>query len=119
MSRLELLLPTPRSLTSLGGRLILPAELSLRLVGSANSSAERRLAQALRKHGVTLFRARDGEQALIELALVSEGNPQGYRLRADAGRVRIEARDAAGLYYGVCTLEQLIEVSRNGDGRPR
>ncbi len=119
MSRLELLLPAPRNVTALGGRLVLPSEPSLRLIGAEHLPALERLERALEKRGLTPVPARKGEPALIELTLVGAGEPQGYRLRASDGRVRIEARDAAGLFYGVCTLEQLIEVSANGDGRAR
>ncbi|HVJ17340.1 MAG TPA: family 20 glycosylhydrolase [Polyangiaceae bacterium] len=119
MSRLELLLPVPKRLTSLGGRLVLPTELSVRLIGATTLPALDRLEQTLEKRGLTPVPAHSGEQATIELMLGGSGEPQSYRLRADAGRVRIEAPDAAGLFYGVCTLEQLIEISANGDGRAR
>ena len=35
--------------------------------------------------------------------------PQGYRLHVTPGGILIEGHDPAGVFYGVCTLVQLIE----------
>ncbi len=121
MSRFDLLLPSPRRLTSLGGRLVLPQSTRVRLVGVDEAlPAFVRLERVLERHGVGLELAAAHGDGAIELVLGSAVvEPQGYRLHADAGRVRIEARDAEGLFYGVLTLEQLIELELNGDGRVR
>ena len=39
-----------------------------------------------------------------------EGPAEGYRLPVTAEGVRIEGRDAAGVYYGVQTLRQLLRL---------
>jgi hexosaminidase len=120
MSRLELLLPCPRSVTSLGGRMLLSPGLSVGSSGGGNDlPAFGRLLAALEKRGLAPTRVEPGQAPVIELVLGGESKAQSYRLHADGGRVRIVAADAAGLYYGVCTLEQLIEISANGDGRAR
>ncbi|MFE6076915.1 beta-N-acetylhexosaminidase [Paenibacillus sp. NPDC057886] len=41
-----------------------------------------------------------------------DGRPQGYKLEVSAGRVEVYAQDAAGLFYGLQTLVQLL----GGDG---
>lgn len=40
-------------------------------------------------------------------------SPEGYRLEVNASGVTITARTRAGLFYGCCTLEQLLEDSRD------
>src|SRR4051812_40969995 len=101
MARLELLLPQPRRVTSQAGRLLVPLAPRLRATGvSRELPACARLQQALERRGLSPFWVGEGEQAEIELVLGGAERPQGYRLQADGGKVRIEARDAAGLFYG-------------------
>ncbi|MBW9095098.1 beta-N-acetylhexosaminidase [Microbacterium jejuense] len=50
----------------------------------------------------------------IELRIVSGGAPESYRIAVDEASVTITGADAAGLFYGVQTLGQL--VARDGDG---
>jgi hexosaminidase len=64
--------------------------------------------------GVRLGRAAEGETAAITLRIVPGGSSESSRLRIDAGRVLLEAPDAAGLFYGTQTLVQLLE--RDGAG---
>lgn len=49
----------------------------------------------------------------IDLDVDGEGAAESYRLRVDDGRIVVRAADAAGLFYGVQTLGQLIH--RAGD----
>jgi hypothetical protein len=35
---------------------------------------------------------------------------QGYRLTVENGRITIQGADAAGIFYGVCTLRQLLQL---------
>src|SRR6187455_1434991 len=107
MARFELLLPAPRRLTSLGGRIVLPSRPRVRLVGVEPACAAfSKLGRVFSRLGLVLELTAEVSDAVVEFAL-AEGLPaQGYRLLCDAGRVRIEASDEAGLFYGVCTLEQ-------------
>ncbi|QLD13341.1 beta-N-acetylhexosaminidase [Microbacterium oleivorans] len=50
----------------------------------------------------------------IELSVDGKGRPESYRLRVDGDGVVVRAADAAGLFYGVQTIGQLIV--RAGDG---
>lgn len=44
----------------------------------------------------------------VTVSVDGEGSPESYRLRVDATGVRIAGADAAGLFYGVQTLGQLV-----------
>ncbi len=100
---------------------MLPEITRVRLVGASEElPAVTRLRRLFESRGLAVELSTSEEGAPVELVLGSSGIPaQGYRLLADGGRVRIESGDAAGLFYGVCTLEQLIELEQNGDGRAR
>ncbi|HEV8247645.1 MAG TPA: family 20 glycosylhydrolase, partial [Polyangiaceae bacterium] len=93
----------------------------IRLVGASEDlPAFERLKRALSERGLAPELASESAASVIELVLDGATlKPQGYRLQAEAGRVRIEARDAAGLFYGVCTLQQLLALEVYGDGRAR
>lgn len=56
-----------------------------------------------------------GADPRIELR-IEPGAPESYRLVADAASVIVTGGDAAGLFYGVQTLVQLIERDDDGDG---
>jgi len=40
--------------------------------------------------------------------------PEGYRLEITAGGIEIDGADAAGVFYGLATLRQLLPLSRSG-----
>ncbi|PZU49165.1 MAG: beta-N-acetylhexosaminidase [Microbacterium sp.] len=50
----------------------------------------------------------------IHLSIAPGGTPESYRITVDPASVTITGADAAGLFYGIQTLGQLI--SRTGDG---
>lgn len=72
---------------------------------------------------VALLTARTGREAQhedssdhpeIELRVEPGGAPESYRLTADEASVVVTGADAAGLFYGVQTLGQLVQP--DGDG---
>lgn len=48
---------------------------------------------------------------ILRLAPEQVKQPQGYELRIGPGSITLEAHDEAGLFYGVCTLIQILEGS--------
>src|SRR3990170_6918449 len=62
--------------------------------------------------------AGDGARADLTLRLAPETTttgPESYALRVDAQGIRLQAPSAAGLFYGLQTLRQLLEQS-GGEG---
>src|SRR5919199_531640 len=119
MDQLDLL-PYPRSLTPLTGtytlgpgrRIVLDQmQISGRLLG-----AVRRLQTALREQVAVIWEASatttgpENEIGVrLRLAPDQVAHPQGYALRVTPARIEIDARTEQGLFYGICTLIQLIE----------
>lgn len=50
----------------------------------------------------------------ISLAVTDAGTPESYRLTATAAGIAVTGADAAGLFYGIQTLAQLIERTDDG-----
>lgn len=63
-------------------------------------------------HDLDLAPAGDGGH--VELSIDGAGDPESYRLEVDASGVRVRAADAAGLFYGVQTLGQLVAAADAG-----
>src|ERR687886_926851 len=119
MDQLDLL-PYPRSLTPLTGtytlgpgrRIVLDQmQISGRLL-----VAVRRLQTALRGQVAVIWEASattTGPEneigVLLRFAPERVPHPQGYALRVTPTRIEIDARTEQGLFYGICTLIQLIE----------
>lgn len=81
---------------------------------SGDPSASAALRRILRTLGAPIGRDADDTTGDIDLAIDGTGGAESYRLVADADGVRISAADAAGLFYGVQTLGQLL--TRDEDG---
>jgi hypothetical protein len=118
---LELLLPRPRRVVPSGGSLVLPRVLR----------CESPHAHAL-EPDFCRFGARVGEfdlaveltsgtsDAHVRLAIDGGGiAPSGYRLRVSARGIDIDAGDAAGAWYALCTLAQMIRVAARERGAVR
>jgi hypothetical protein len=108
-------LPRPRSITALKDCLVLQGGDILCDGPAAEIFPTARLLQE------DLRRARPGVwaisagaqpdaacQAILRLDAASGISPQGYRLHVDTERVDLSASDAAGLFYGVMTLRQML-----------
>ena len=115
-----LFLPTPRRVTFTGGsfalepdRLVLLAPDNPRAVWHAG----RRLQAALQATAGVQWELAAAEATppqllglVLRLAPERAPQPQGYRLHVSpGGPILIEGHDAAGLFYGVCTLIQVLE----------
>lgn len=104
----SLLCPRPRTLAPGVGQLTLRQQPKLELEGLDGCPAAARLARRL---GDSPLAPAGPTSARFLLSLVP-GDPQSeaYSLDIDAESVRIQASSNAGLFYGVCTLEQLMKL---------
>jgi len=117
------LLPQPRSLAPAdgtytlkpGGRIVLQSASPSTLLFSAQ-----RLQTALRDHagvdwGLSAADAGPASEIGAVLRVLSEQVPhsQGYELAITPDRVTLTAHDDVGIFYGVCTLIQIITHSAN------
>ncbi|MDE0547511.1 beta-N-acetylhexosaminidase [Microbacterium sp. C7(2022)] len=104
------LVPVPAALEVTGGTGF--AVTSATTVSGPTDATTAALSAIATRTGVTPVVA-DGDAALT-LAITPGGAPESYRLEAASDSIRIVAADAAGLFYGVQTLAQLL--TRTGDG---
>jgi hexosaminidase len=113
------LLPMPQSLTFLPGAYVASSARRILLQGTAPGAllfAARRLQSALRAHaGVEweLTATPEGPPgeigATLRVIADSASHPQGYVLTIKDGGIIIEASAPVGIFYGVCTLIQIVE----------
>lgn len=111
-----MLLPRPRQVEQNEGRLVLADDKLIGLDGGTLFTAQR-LQAALRKHaglnweiigGTAVPQAQLG--AILSVTPHSMPHEQGYQLTVTETAVHVVASSQAGLFYGVCTLTQLIEI---------
>ena len=98
------LLPQPRQINQQTGNTTLPTNGYIVAPGSLFFEAQY-LKERLDWPIVTM-KATDA--FVVQLA-IDEGQPQGYHLNIGENTIQIEGSDAAGVFYGVCTLRQIIE----------
>src|SRR5207342_3817766 len=101
--------PAPSSIESGdGGPFTLDAK--TQITGDADAAAALAGLVSART-GLTLASGGDGG---IQLSIASGGPAESYRIESDADSIVVTGADAAGLFYGVQTLGQLI--AKQGDG---
>lgn len=110
------LLPIPRRVEPYPGTFVLKNQLFILLQGepSAMLPAAKRLQTVLQRFGLrwelTASPAVPLEDTGLKLCIVDDlAHAQGYRLVVTPTGISIDAADAAGMFYGVCTLIQLIQ----------
>lgn len=110
-----LLCPRPRKLEPGAGELALHREPKLSFTGGAEGTpAARRLQRLL--DGVQLAPAA-ADSVRIELTLTAgDGESEAYALEIDESRIEIRSSGQRGLFYGVCTLAQLVSLGRGPGG---
>lgn len=108
------LIPVPASVEQGEGTLVLPAD----VLFSGDETAVALLHEELRTRGVALS-APTGDEAAVVLRIdASAGGAEAYRLTV-GDKVEVVGADAAGLFYGVQTLVQLVTVTDEGIAVPR
>ncbi|MEO8613305.1 MAG: family 20 glycosylhydrolase [Chloroflexota bacterium] len=105
----------PRTLILGSGKFSLP-DSALLAINTNTLFSEARLAQRsldakVNKH-YDIVVGSDYTNTVLSLAIDSANqHAQGYRLTIDNHGIAIIAADAAGIYYGVCTLAQILQQS--------
>ena len=98
--------PAPRSLRSAPSA---PFALASAVVKGETDAAATLLSLVAARTGLTLETAEDAASGpSITLAIAAGAAPESYRLVADASSIVVTGDDAAGLFYGIQTLAQLI-----------
>jgi hexosaminidase len=115
----RLLAPPPRLLERTGGSWTAPAQLLVwnGLEGAGRVHLAARVAETLRRLGLVSSRAAEPAAAHLAFHAAVDLPAQAYRLETTGRGWRIEAGDAAGAFYGLCTLAQWLELHRSPDGR--
>lgn len=119
MTQPLMFLPQPRQMTTGAGTYSLPDARLILLdapVPQALISAAGRLQDALKRRAglrweANASRAVPAAEVGVTLRVAPDRAPypQGYRLHITPQGVLIEGHDPAGIFYGVCTLAQVIE----------
>src|SRR5207237_8950913 len=115
------LLPIPQRLTESGGTFAASDRQLILLDGTAPQGlrfSAARLQQALSNRlGLTWELAASSATPRSQIAATLRVTPdkvshaQGYELSITPGGITVEAHDEPGIFYGVCTLIQIIEQS--------
>jgi hexosaminidase len=114
-------LPAPRSLKLTSGYCKLNSKKKLILLQHDQPQtllySATRLKQGIKSHSGSDFQIYAGKYAQLENVAITltlspdrHINPQGYRLQVIPDGIFIEASDEAGIFYGCCTLIQLLQA---------
>jgi hypothetical protein len=114
-----LLLPAPQSLTPAAGHYTLQPDRRIVLAGAPPGDllgAGRRLQAALAEHAQVAWDLAASPLgpvaeigAVLRVAPGSSAHEQGYTLAISAEQLVVEAPTVAGVFYGVCTLIQILQ----------
>jgi hypothetical protein len=106
-----LLLPQPRQMTFTGGRVDLPEHATI-TISAPQLLFEAQQAQAAVKQAAGCYwpirAGATSEQFGLSLVIEPGLPPQSYRLRISESGITLAGGDHAGVFYGVCTLRQLL-----------
>jgi hexosaminidase len=108
-----LLLPAPRKISFGTGNFVLPDSGLLAIGANILFSEARFVQQAFADNATTHYEivvGSDYTNTILSLSIDSANqHAQGYRLTIDNHGIAIIAADAAGIYYGICTLRQILQ----------
>lgn len=103
-----ILVPVPRRMTLTDAMLTLPPQGQI-AIGTGDLRFEGEWIQrVLADCGFDYAIVLQSAHALVQMRIDSDQPPQGYSLRIDTDGLRIVGGDAAGVFYGLTTLRQLL-----------
>ncbi|NDJ76927.1 MAG: family 20 glycosylhydrolase [Chloroflexi bacterium] len=110
-----MMLPQPQKMSRTGGTFVVPEEglIALHVPRPADLLFTARHAQTAlhQQAGVRWELAGGGLSAPLVITLdAAMGRAEGYRLHINADGILVVGHDAAGVFYGVQTLRQLVQV---------
>ncbi len=105
-----LLLPAPREMNLPGGEFSLPVTGQVSMSDRALLAETQMLCAFLSDYTKHQYSYVVGLDAPLKLVLDSTlSHPQGYDLSIEADRITVRGADQAGVFYGICTLRQLLQ----------
>ena len=104
------IVPAPRSSIESGGAGF-PLDARTRITGERGCRSRAVGSDRAPAPGSTARRSPRRTAPTIDLRIAAGGAPESYRIAADAASVVVTGADAAGLFYGVQTLGQLIAAA--------
>lgn len=99
--------PLPQEIAMGSGSFALAQDAKVGFEGVSETDAER-LLKAVKEFSPEAVATADGSQADILLSITGEGDPEGYSLDVSKSGIKVSAPSAAGLFYGLQTIEQTI-----------
>ncbi len=105
------LVPMPRSISTSDGVFDAPGQWSVYGKSPDELTAASSAMNYLRSRGATVYLVK-GTDATVRFSIVQDAGlgKEGYRLGIQGNGVAISATSGAGLFYGLQTLEQIIEA---------
>ena len=118
MPNQTLFLPLPREISKLSDEIVTLPDAALIVIANSQLFFEAQLAQTALNNFAGLdwpIVAGDGYDNTGLLLEIEDSIPQAeaYQLVTRDNRVLIRGADAAGVYYGVCTLRQMLQQHQN------
>lgn len=116
------LAPQPQRVTPTTAPFALDRLASIDLLGAAQPlfTSAQRLQSALARSGVIVpISAAPADDPAVRLAIdpAQVARAEGYKLVIDDGGALVVGNDPAGLFYGVCTLSQLLDLAADAGGQ--
>ncbi len=103
------LVVTPRTITNAPGQFTFASQFTIGSIHAGDRLPARQLIDELATLGsVGRFSSETGDAEVLLRRSRSIGNPEGYRLEIQPDRIILSAPSAAGSFYGIQTLRELV-----------
>lgn len=110
------IIPYPQKVIILDGEFIFKPETKIIATASLNGIAEMLSEEVRNISGFKTVITSKGNTSGNIILLIDRtvSNPEGYELNISSGGIRLTASTAAGIFYGIQTIKQLLISSENG-----